>query len=562
MAFAQDQTHSRLTGRSRLQLLILILLSLLIFGYNLGANSLHNDDEAKHAVVAREAATQGHWLPLTYNGRTYYSKPPLRIWLTALTFKVAGINEWTVRIWSGIFALLTVLALYLLGRRIWNDRLAFLSALILLTSHQYVYNHCARTGETDSLLILCWTCGLLLLQLAIQQTNRKMLFISAAFIGLCGIVKHLGFIPIVLAVAIGYVVLAGAWRSFPMKTWFVSLGVVLAAALPWHLAMWFLKGQEFINAYFLGEVVEKRMRVKPPSRTWTSPGQYISILTMVRGFFPWSFLLPFALGDLIGSRRFRRDWLLPTLWLVVALFVTVLSGRKFTWYVLPAFPAAAILVARLLDRFLASSSTRFAQVGVLLGGIAAMATLTTAATHNPFEFIARRQMLNYAFLGNIRTPETSLAIAVAELLAIAGVVALVYYFLGRTRKPEFLQESMRTGLMMMILGLALYTVIVPLQHSRHKTTLHLMAIASQEHLIDGEVLHIALPQKKTKSTRFSYYFGASDFRRADEEMIDSGALEGKLVLSDWPTLEQAGIELPEEHLAHSGGMVLLRWPEA
>ena len=60
MAPAQDQNPGRLTGSSRLQLLILILLSLLIFGYNLGANSLHNDDEAKHAVVAREAATQGH----------------------------------------------------------------------------------------------------------------------------------------------------------------------------------------------------------------------------------------------------------------------------------------------------------------------------------------------------------------------------------------------------------------------------------------------------------------------------------------------------------------------
>ena len=542
--------------------MILVLLSLLIFGYNLGANSLHNDDEAKHAVVAREAATQGHWLPLTYNGRTYYSKPPLRIWLTALTFKAAGINEWTVRIWSGIFALLTVLGLYLLGRRIWNDRLAFLSALILLTSHQYIYNHCARTGETDSLLILCWTCGLLLLQLAVQQVNRRMLYMSAAFIGLCGIVKHLGFIPMVLAVAIGYVALSGAWRSFPLKTWLASLGVVLAVVLPWHLAMWLLRGQDFINAYFLGEVVEKRMRVKPPSRTWTSPGQYLSILTMARGFFPWSLLLPFALGDLIRSKNFRRDWLLPTLWLAVALFVTVLSGRKFSWYVLPAFPAAAILVARLLDRFLADSAARLAQVGALLGGLAAFASLTTAATHNPFEFIARRQMLNVAVLGRLRSPETSLAMAAAELLAIAGVIAFVYYVAGRTRKPEIWRGAMRAGLVLLVLGLATYTVIVPLKHSRHKTTLQLMAIASQENLTDGEALFIALPQKKTKSTRFSYYFGASDFRRANDEMIKSGALSGKLVLSDWPTLEEFGIEMPLEHLAQSGGMVLLRWPDS
>jgi len=65
-----------------------------------------------HAVVAREAATQGNWLPLTYNDSPCFNKPPLRIWLTALTFKAAGINEWTVRLWSAVFGLGTVLALY------------------------------------------------------------------------------------------------------------------------------------------------------------------------------------------------------------------------------------------------------------------------------------------------------------------------------------------------------------------------------------------------------------------------------------------------------------------
>ena len=204
---------------AKVNLLILILLSGLVIGFNLGSSSLHNQDEAMHAVTAREAATQGNWLPLTYNGRPYFNKPPLRIWLTALTFKAAGINEWTVRLWSAVFGLGTVLALYLVGRRLWGDRTAFFSSLILLTSHQYIYNHCVRTGETDSMLIFCWTCALLFLQLSVENKNPRQLYVAAAFLRSCGMVKHLGFVPIVLFIAIAYVVLASVWRIFPLRTW-------------------------------------------------------------------------------------------------------------------------------------------------------------------------------------------------------------------------------------------------------------------------------------------------------------------------------------------------------
>jgi len=230
---------------------ILLLGSLVVFGFHLGSNSLHNQDEAKHAVVAREAAVDGHWLPLTYNGQPYYSKPPLRIWLTALSFKVAGINEWTVRFWSAVAATATVLALFLIGRRLFGDRAAFLGALALLTSHQYIYNHCARTGETDALLIFFLSSGLLLLELAIVERRRGALLVAAALIGLCGITKHLGFVPIVLVIAVAYILLAGTWSAFPLRTWLSALLMVFAVALPWHVAQWLVEGKPFVKAYFL-----------------------------------------------------------------------------------------------------------------------------------------------------------------------------------------------------------------------------------------------------------------------------------------------------------------------
>ena len=156
-------------------------------------------------------------------------------------------------LWSAVFGLGTVLVIYLVGRRLLGDSTAFFSSLILLTSHQYIYNHCVRTGETDSMLIFCWTCALLFLQLSVENGSPHQLYVAAAFLGSCGMVKHLGFVPIVLFIAIAYVVLAGVWRVFPLRTWGAGLGVVLAVALPWHLLIWWIEGNAFLQKYLLAK---------------------------------------------------------------------------------------------------------------------------------------------------------------------------------------------------------------------------------------------------------------------------------------------------------------------
>ena len=548
----------------KVYLLVLVLLSGLIMGFDLGASSLHNQDEAKHAVVAREAATQGHWLPLTYNGRPYFSKPPLRIWLTALTFKVAGISEWAVRFWSALFGLGTVLALFLIGRRMYGDRMAFLSSLILLTSHQYIYNHCVRTGETDSMLIFFWTCSLLLLQLSVKEKSRRVLYLAAGFLGLCGMVKHLGFVPIVMSIALAYLVLAGAWRAFPWRTWAVAAGIVVGVALPWHLVLWMMKGQAFLYAYFIGEVVNKRLGAGGPGPGGSSP--WISLRTLARGFFPWSCFLPFVLLDGAVSAKFRRRWILPTLWLVVTIAATIISSQKFTWYVLPALPAAAILVAGLLDRFLTVSDSLFVRISVVLGCLLAITSVTNVTSHNPFEVMARQSMLSVFFLSRLRRNDSSLFSALGLLLLLTALTLLVNAGLERFGNRKEAPQIARRLLVLAIVGLAIFTVVVPLQFSGTVSPLHKMAQAAEEHLATGETLIVSLSGSKDRNPRFNFYFGTMNIRRISTQELASSRLDGQLLLSDLATMNKVS-ELPgrapppDTYLRRAKGMVLLRWPE-
>lgn len=565
MPASHDATRTSPIDDSRFHILVLVLLSLLVIGYNLGATSLYNWDEAKHAVIAREIAADNHWISPTFHGNPYFFKPPLRMWLSALTFKVAGVNEWTVRLWSALFAIGTILSLYVIGRRLWGTRVGFLSAFILLTSHQYIYNHCARTGETDSMLIFCWTVGLLLLQLSIQEQSRKILYSAAAFIGLCGMVKHLGFIPIAVSVAVGYVVLSGAGRTFPLLTWIKSLAVIGAVVLPWHLAQWARHGQDFIKPYLLGEVVARRLNAQAGSPSMRGLGQWASLVTLARGLFPWSTFLPFALLDLFGKEDFRRRWLMPTLWLVVAIAITVVSGRKYSWYVLPAFPAAAILVGRLLDRFLAAPRALFPSFSVFLGTLLALLSTTDASTHNPFSVRALRDMLSVDFLGHFRSLGDSPILRLGLLAALTGIFLLTYQGLGRLPKGGRYRAWVRGLLVSCVALLALFTVLAPLRFSQTRTPLHQMAIHVKAKAGPNEILAVALPKRKANNPPFAFYFGERRLRRVPRDGVGPADLVGRLVLTDWITLEVIDEDpenraLPRIIVAEEPGLVLVRWP--
>lgn len=546
-------------------LVFLILLSSSVMFLDLGRNGLHNQDEARHAVVAREAALEGRWLPLTYLGSPYYNKPPLRIWLTAATFKLIGIHETSVRLWSALSGLGTIVMLYLVGRRLWGERVAFLSGLILLTSHQYLYNHCVRTGETDALLIFCWTSALLLLQLSVEERRSRLLYLAAMFVGLCGLVKHLGFVPILLVIAVGYLALSGGWRAFSRRTWATGLGTALAVPAPWHLWMWLSEGQPFLHQYFLGEVIEERLEASGGGPRQLPTGPWASLATLARGFFPWSSLLPFAVAAVPFGAEWRRRWSMPLLWLFIAMATTVASGRKFSWYVLPAFPAAAILVAALLDRFLEMSGSVWLRAGVVLGGVAALLSSTNAATHNPFGSLAREAMLGVHLLGRVRGPNTGLVAATALAIVLAGLLGLIHAGLRRARHAGGLRQLFRALLVVSLTGLGLSTVLVPLRFSRTTTPLREISKAVDAHLPAGETLNVALPRRKRAHPRFQFYLGEHDLRVGRIEEILNEESAGQLLLTDAASVEsirQRRPDLAPSHppIAQARGLLLLRIP--
>ena len=93
-------------------------LALVLLFYRLGDGSLHDWDEAIYAQVAKEMVLSDTWMSLTWNGTPFFHKPPLYFWLTALTYKMIGVNEFAARLWPAIFGFGVVVLTFVLGVRL------------------------------------------------------------------------------------------------------------------------------------------------------------------------------------------------------------------------------------------------------------------------------------------------------------------------------------------------------------------------------------------------------------------------------------------------------------
>lgn len=155
-------------GARRTERLLLLVLGVLAFFpllFELGRNPVQLWDESRVAVNAVHMALHGHWLVPSFSGAPdhWNTKPPLLIWLQALTFKLFGFSTWALRLPTAVASVTTVFLLFRFAARVLQRPLAgFFGGLVLVTCGGFIKLHVARTGDYDALLTLwetmVWVC--------------------------------------------------------------------------------------------------------------------------------------------------------------------------------------------------------------------------------------------------------------------------------------------------------------------------------------------------------------------------------------------------------------------
>jgi 4-amino-4-deoxy-L-arabinose transferase-like glycosyltransferase len=352
----QSVTAVQETRFARWGLLALIALSLFVCFYGLGRLPFLGPDEPRYAEVAREMMLTGDWITPRLADIHWFEKPALSYWLMALGFQLLGVSEFAARLGNALFATAGVWLLYWFGRRVHSARFGYLNAAALLSAA--FWPAFARAATFDLPLTVCLALALLAFFLweqsaATEQPQNGYWYLCAVAVGLALLAK--GLVGIILpAGIIGlYLSLARRWRVLWQPKLLVVGGLLmLATAATWYGPMLARHGREFIDEFIIGHHLQRYT-----SNKYKHPQPFYFFFGIVLlGCLPWTTWLVASARRALQDRRAlltepsERLRLYLWCWVIVPLVFFSLSGSKLPGYILPVFPAVALLVGFELER--------------------------------------------------------------------------------------------------------------------------------------------------------------------------------------------------------------------
>ncbi len=335
---------------------LIVALSIPLIFIGLGAVALLEPDEPYYAVPAREMLETGTWQVTIFHGQPWFDKPILFYWMILAAYKVLGVSELSTRIGSAFMGLACVLTLYLFARRsALGDRTGFVAALALLTNIEYALM--ARSAVTDMTLTALLTLAMLAAARYLESGGTGWAALTGAVLGVATLTK--GPVGVLLpgVALLAYAALARRRDLFRPGPLAAGAAALVAVAAPWYLYMT-IAHRELLFQTFIGE--GNMGRFFHPEHVWF-PGYYLAVLAA--GLIPWSGGLPAALLSVAWPERWEAERgagrptgpLYELCWFGSVLFVFSLSASKLPSYLMPAFPAAALLLARYWTASLATS---------------------------------------------------------------------------------------------------------------------------------------------------------------------------------------------------------------
>ncbi|WP_460136044.1 lipid IV(A) 4-amino-4-deoxy-L-arabinosyltransferase [Pseudomonas sp. S1_E04] len=361
-------------------------LLLLAFGVfyllPLATHGLWIPDETRYAQISQEMLLTGKWASPHFMGIRYFEKPAAGYWMIALGQAIFGQNLFGVRFASALSTGLSILLVYLVSRRLWNDPQKSLVSTVLYMSFVSV----AALGGYANLDpqftfwvnltgVALWFC--------FDSTTRSGRLWSWALLGLaCGMgFMTKGFLAWLLPVLIALPYAIWQKRFGELLAYgVVAVGVASVVSLPWALAV-HLQEPDYWNFFFWHEHIQ---RFAGDDAQHAEPFWYYLPL-LVAFSLPWVALLPSTLKQAwLDKRRANVGFVL--LWLLMPLAFFSLAKGKLPSYILPCLLPLALLMGRVLADKLAAGRDRVLRINGWLNlviGVVVLLALTWVQLKKP-----------------------------------------------------------------------------------------------------------------------------------------------------------------------------------
>ncbi len=341
-----------------------IVVAALVYLTRLGGHNLLDPDEGRYAEIPREMIESGDLITPKLNYVDYFEKPPLFYWMVAGSMAVFGRNVSAARLVVGLAGLATILVTMGLGARILDRRTAILSGWIYLTA--MVPLGLARLltidGPFSLFLASSWAAWYLAFASPPGRAKKGWVTLSWVCLGLATMTK--GPVAIVLsgALILAFVILRRDWAALKMTFWLPALAAFAVVAAPWFVAV-SMRNPEFAHFFFVVQHIERFTGSAPEH---VKPF-YFFFPILPAGLGAWALIGIAALvkgardgygeaglfhrsADVGSSDAAPGAVLFLFLWVALVVGFFSASACKLITYILPAYPAFALLTAWYLTR--------------------------------------------------------------------------------------------------------------------------------------------------------------------------------------------------------------------
>jgi len=323
---------------------LLVLLSVSPWG-------LWERDEGRYADVARGMLESGDFVTPRIDGAVFLDKPPLVYWVTAASLALWGRGETGARFGQTLFAAGVLLVtrrvgVLLLGRRRGNVALVLLASSLLFFAASHILTLDMGLAFFVALAVLLFLKGY---RAGPSGGGPSYLGMFAAVAAAVLTKGPIGAVLPALTIA-GFLIPRGETRRAKEIPWIRGVLVFGAIVAPWYVAV-SIANPEFPRYFLVHEHLERFATTVHRHRgAWW---YYFAVLAA--GLMPWSLMLP---AHLVRHRA-RHTHVAATLraeapaflwaWLAPGFVLFTLSQSKLAFYVLPLLPAAALLLAPVID---------------------------------------------------------------------------------------------------------------------------------------------------------------------------------------------------------------------
>jgi 4-amino-4-deoxy-L-arabinose transferase-like glycosyltransferase len=333
-----------LSVKSWVFLIWLVLVSIALY-----VRPLLPVDETRYAAVAWEMWLGNDFLVPHLNGELYSHKPPLLFWLMQFTWLLFGVNDWSLRLISPLFALGTVYLSSAIARLLWPDRkaIADMAPIMLLGSGFWIFF--STLTMFDMMLTFFAALAIYsLLKLAHAGLTLPRWLLLGAAIG--GGVLSKG--PVILLHLLPVALSAPWWqrdfKSGPYwKQWYAGLvfSILLGAAIAlcWAIPAGIAGGEVYRKAIFWGQTQGRLVESFAHPLPWWWYAQFMPALLL-----PWILMKPVwrglkTLNLKDAGLRFCAAWGVP-----LFIVFSAISGKRIH-YLLPMFPLLVLVLARAVE---------------------------------------------------------------------------------------------------------------------------------------------------------------------------------------------------------------------